>query len=402
MTSPRSSFHRWLAASCLALLASCEPGKEGGASGPPGGQMPPAEVSVVEVQQETVPVTTELPGRVAAQRTADVRARVTGIVQKQLFTEGADVKAGDVLFQIDPALLQASLDSAKATLARAEANLAQAKQRVGRNKPLLATKAVSQQDYDDTASAQAVAAAEVLQAKSAVDTANINLEYTKVTSPINGRIGTAKVTEGALVSSGEATLMASVRQMDPVYFDFTQSSTEMLRLRRAVESGQLMKAPDGGTRVTLKLEDGSIYKHEGRLLFSDVAVDPTTGMVTLRAEFPNPDKILLPGMFGRIKVLEAVNNQALTVPQRVVVRGPNGDATLMVVNAENKVEIRQVKADTAFEDKWVVSGPVKAGEKVIVEGSQKVMAGAPVKPVPFKVEAKPQTSAQPQEPGTKN
>lgn len=364
--------------------------------------MPPAEVSVVEVQQETVPVTTELPGRVAAQRTADVRARVTGIVQKQLFTEGADVKAGDVLFQIDPALLQASLDSAKATLARAEANLAQAKQRVGRNKPLLATKAVSQQDYDDTASAQAVAAAEVLQAKSAVDTANINLEYTKVTSPINGRIGTAKVTEGALVSSGEATLMASVRQMDPVYFDFTQSSTEMLRLRRAVESGQLMKAPDGGTRVTLKLEDGSIYKHEGRLLFSDVAVDPTTGMVTLRAEFPNPDKILLPGMFGRIKVLEAVNNQALTVPQRVVVRGPNGDATLMVVNAENKVEIRQVKADTAFEDKWVVSGPVKAGEKVIVEGSQKVMAGAPVKPVPFKVEAKPQTSAQPQEPGTKN
>lgn len=368
----------WLALVCLGL-ASCEPGKEGAA----GGQMPPAEVSVTEVKQETVPIITELPGRVASMRVAEVRARVTGIVQKQLFREGADVKAGDILFQIDPALLQASLDSAEASLARSEANVAQAEQKIARNKPLLATKAVSQQDYDDTVTALALAKADVLASKAARETATINLGYTKVVSPISGRIGQARVTEGALVSAAEATPMSLVQQMDPVYFDFTQSSTEMLKLRRAMESGKLKSAGEGQAKVTLLLEDGSTYKHDGKLLFSDVTVDPTTSMVTLRAEFPNPEKILLPGMFGRGRLEQAVNNQALTVPQRTLARGPNGTATLMVVNAENKVEIRQVRADTSFGDKWVVTGSIKAGERVIVEGSQKVASGAVVKPVPF-------------------
>ncbi|MDB6075319.1 MAG: efflux transporter periplasmic adaptor subunit, partial [Verrucomicrobiaceae bacterium] len=221
-------------------------------------------------------------------RVAEVRARVTGIVQKQLFKEGADVKEGDVLFEIDPALLEANLDSVKASLARSEANVAQADQRIARNKPLLATKAVSQQDNDDAITEQSLAKADVLAAKALLEKATINLGYTKVISPINGRIGQARVTEGALVSSAEATPMGLVQQMDPIYFDFTQSSTEMLKLRGAMESGQLKSSPDGGTRVTLLLEDGSTYKHEGKLLFSDITVDPTTGMVTRRAEFPNP------------------------------------------------------------------------------------------------------------------
>ncbi len=362
-------------------LVSCEP--ENKSAGPPSGGMPPAEVSVTEVQQETVPIITELPGRVASMRVAEVRARVTGIVQKQLFKEGAEVKEGDVLFQIDPALLEASLDSVQASLARSQANVAQADLKISRNKPLLATKAVSQQDYDDAITAQSLAKADVLASKAALETATINLGYTKVVSPINGRIGQARVTEGALVTAAEATPMGLVQQMDPIYFDFTQSSTEMLKLRRAMESGQLKSSPDGGTRVTLLLEDGSTYKHEGKLLFSDITVDPTTGMVTMRAEFPNPDKVLLPGMFGRGRVQQAVDNKALTVPQRVLARGPNGTATLMVVNGENKVDFRQVRADSSFGDKWVVTGDIKAGERVIVEGSQKVAAGAAVKPVPF-------------------
>jgi len=376
----------------LTLQVGCGPKQGGppGAGGPgaPGGPGgfggPPPEVSVVTVAAEALTLTTELPGRIDAVRVAEVRARVAGILLKRLFEEGADVKANEVLLEIDPAPLQAALSSAKAALAKAEANLKQAQAKAGRYQALVQYNAVSKQDYDDAVAAAAQAEAEVLAGKAGVETASLNLGYATVRAPITGRIGKAKVTEGALVGQNEATPLATIQQLDPIYFDFTQSTTEVLRLRRALESGKLKGLAPGEAKVSLLLEDGATYPHPARLLFSDITVDPTTGMITLRALAPNPEHLLLPGMFARGRLEQAVDRAALTVPQRAVMRGPDGSATVLVVNAENKVESRVIRAETTRGDQWIVSGGLQPGERVIVEGLQKARPGAVVTPVPFK------------------
>ncbi len=344
--------------------------------------MPPAEVTVATVSAEPVTMTIELPGRFDAVRIAMVRARVPGLLLKRTFEEGSDVKAGDLLFQIDPAPLQASYNSAKAALAKAEANLKQTQTKVDRYKTLVEFNAVSKQDYDDATTTVLQNQAEILAAKAALETASLNLGYATVTAPISGRIGRAKTTEGALVGQGEATELATIQQLDPIYFDFTQSSADILRLRRALDSGKLKSLAPGAAKVTLLLEDGSTYQYPGKLLFSDITVDQTTGMVTVRAEFPNPERLLLPGMFARGRLEQAVVNQATTVPQRAVARGANGTATALVVGPDNKVELRTVTTDAAVGDKWVVTSGLKAGDRVIVEGLQKAAPGAVVNPVP--------------------
>jgi membrane fusion protein (multidrug efflux system) len=330
---------------------------------------PPPEVGVVTIQAGPLPITTELPGRIDPVRTAQVRARVAGILLKRVFEEGSDVKAGDVLFQIDAAPYKASLDSANA-------NLLQAQQQVQRYKSLVEINAVSKQDYDNALSTEA-------QAKAAQEIAAINLGYCTITSPISGRIGQALVTEGALVGQGEATEMAVIQQLDPIYFDFTESSTELLKLRHQFDSGQLKKLAPNEAKITLQLEDGTTYPHEGKLLFSDITVDPTTGMITLRAEFPNPDDLLLPGMFARARLEQAVDANAIEVPQRGVVYGADGKPTVSVVTPDNKVEVRPVTVSSAVGDKWIVTGGLKPGDRVILEGLQKIQPGMAVKPVPF-------------------
>ena len=344
---------------------------------------PTPEVGVVTIAPESVALTTELPGRLDPVRVAQVRARVDGIVLHREFREGAEVKAGEVLFQIDPAPFQAAYDSANATLAKAEANLKQAQALADRYQPLVGINAVSKQDYDNAVSAAAQAGADVQAAKAALETASLNLSYATVTSPIDGRIGAALVTEGALVSQTAATEMAVVQQLDPIYCDFTESSTEVLRLRRELENGTLKSVVPGEAKVTLLLDDGTTYPQSGKLLFSDVTVDPSSGMITLRAELPNPDHLLLPGMFARGVLEQAVDAKAITVPQRGVNVGAGGIATVMVVGADGKVEARVVKISQAVGNKWIVTDGLKAGERVIVEGLQKVQPGMVVKPVPF-------------------
>jgi len=287
--------------------------------------LPPAEVSVVTVASESVNHTTELPGRINSIREAQVRARANGILLKRRFEEGSNVKEGQVLFEIDPAPLQASLDSAKASMARTEAALKVSKATVDRYKELVPINAISRQAYDQAVAALGQNEAELLAAKAAIQTAELSLGYTQVIAPISGRIGRALVTEGALVSATEATQLAVIRQLEPVYFDFTQSSTEVLRLKRALANGALESVAPGAARVTLILEDGTDYRHPGKLLFSDIAVDPTTGMITLRAEIPNPENLLMPGMFARAQLIEGVRTNAITIPQRDITRGAGGE-----------------------------------------------------------------------------
>ena len=348
---------------------------------------PPVEVSVVTVASERVNRTTELPGRIHPVREAQVRARATGILLKRLFEEGSNVKEGQVLFEIDPAPLQAGLNSAKASMAKAEAALKESKATVDRYKELVPINAISKQVYDQAVATFGQNEAELLAAKAAVQTAELNLGYAQVSAPISGRIGKALVTEGALVSATEATQLAVIRQLDPVYFDFTQSSTEVLRFKLALEKGSLESAAPGEARVTLMLEDGIVYRHTGKLLFSDIAVDPTTGMITLRAKVPNPENLLLAGMFARAQIVEGVNANALTIPQRTITRGAAGAATVLVVNDENKVEERNIEVDLNVGTKVVVSKGLRAGERILVEGSQKAPPGSVVKPVPFNAPA---------------
>jgi len=344
---------------------------------------PPAEVSVVTVASERVNRTTELPGRINSVREAQVRARATGILLKRLFEEGSNVREGQVLFEIDPAPLQAGLNSAKASMAKTEAALKESKATVDRYKELVPINAISKQVYDQAVAMLGQNEAELLATKAAVQTAELNLGYAQVTAPISGRIGKALVTEGALVSATEATQLALIRQLDPVYFDFTQSSTEVLRLKRALENGTLESVAPGEARVTLILEDGTVYQHEGKLLFSDISVDPTTGMITLRAEIPNPESLLMPGMFARAQIVEGINANALTIPQRTVTRGAGGKSSVLTVNNENKVEPRTIEVERIIGDKVVVAKGLKAGERIIVEGSQKAPPGSVVKPIPF-------------------
>jgi membrane fusion protein, multidrug efflux system len=343
----------------------------------------PMEVSVEKVTAATMPVYSEFPGRVNAPRVAEVRARVTGVVKKQYFTEGAEVKEGDLLFLIDPDPMQAAYDSAKASLEKAEANLAQNEITAKRYVELVKVGAVSQQDCDSAVASLAVQRAEVLSAKAALKTAALNLGYTKVTAPISGRIGKAFVTEGALVSASALTELALIQQLDPIYFDFTQANADVLKLRRAIASGKLF-GPDGQlTPVSLYLEDGSVYEHTGKILFADISVDETTGMVTLRAEFPNAEKLLLPGSFARIRISQAVDKNSVTVYQRSVSRGTDGSARVFVVDESGKIEIRAITTGDAAGDKWVVTSGLNAGDLVVVEGLQKIKAGQTVSTVPF-------------------
>jgi membrane fusion protein, multidrug efflux system len=368
--------------SAVVVLAACGPKVE--APGAPGGAAapPPAEVGVVTVAPAAVDLTTELPGRIEASRVAQVRARAAGIVQKRLFREGSDVKAGQPLFQIDASATRATLASAEAGLARAQANLAQASAQAERYKPLLEANAISKQDYVNAVAAQKTAQADVAAGNAAVQTARINLAYASVVAPISGRIGRALVTEGALVGQGEATPMAVVQQVDPVYVNFTQSTTDVLRLRRDIASGKFKRAGGDGSLVRVVLEDGSEYDKPGKLLFSDLTVDAASGQITLRAELPNPGGLLLPGMYVRVRLDQAQASNGIVLPQQAVTRGSSGDS-VMVVGSDGKVSPRPVKVGAAQAGQWVVLDGLKPGEQVMVDGFQKLRGGAPVKAVPW-------------------
>jgi len=372
-----------LAISAVLLLSACGQGSPG--AGGPGGGMPPAEVGVVTVTPGDVGLITELPGRLEASRVAEVRARAAGILEKRLFTEGSDVKAGQALFKIDASPYEASLASAVASVAKAEANLTQASAQAERYKPLIEAKAISQQDYINAQAAQKQDEAEVAVARAAVQTARINLGYANVTAPISGRIGRALVTEGALVGQGEATQLAVVQQINPMYVNFTQSAAEVMALRRAMDSGQLKRAGKQAASVRVVLEDGTDYPLSGKLLFSDLTVDTTSGQITLRAEVPNPQGTLLPGLFVRVRLEQAQASDAITLPQQAVTRSPQGD-TVMVVDAEGKANPRPVKIGNQQNGQWVILSGLKAGEQVMVDGFQK-LRGGPVKPVPWQAGA---------------
>ncbi|QXE91790.1 efflux RND transporter periplasmic adaptor subunit [Geomonas subterranea] len=360
------------------LLAGC--GKKQQAGGPP---MGPPEVGVVEVKPERVALTTELPGRTSPYLIAEVRPQVSGIILKRVFTEGSDVKAGQVLYQIDPATYQAAYASAKASEARAEANVLPARLKEERFRELVKINAVSKQDYDAAYAALKQAEADVASAKAAVETARINLAYTKVTAPISGRIGRSTVTDGALVTANQPTALATIQQLSTMYVDVTQSSSDMLKLNRSLATGLLKRDQAGQARVKLLLEDGTAYPVTGSLKFSDVTVDQSTGSITVRALFPNPKQTLLPGMFVRAVLEEGINEAAILIPQRGVTRNAAGQAIVMVVGAENKVEPRPIQVSRTVGDAWLVSSGLKPGEKVILEGLQKARPGTQVKVVPF-------------------
>lgn len=378
----------WALALAIGLgLTACGKQQGGGAQG--GGQAP--EVSVVTVGTQSVPVSTELAGRTVPYQIAEVRPQVSGIVKERLFREGADVSAGSSLYQIDAATYQVEYERAQAALVKAEANVATTRSRAQRYEELVAIKAVSQQDRDDAVASQKQTEADVAVARAAVEAARINLAYTKVAAPISGRIGKSTVTPGALVTANQATALTTIQQLDPVYVDVTQSSSELLRLRRDLNDGRLKRAEVGQARVRLLLEDGTAYAREGKLAFSDVTVDQGTGTVTLRAVFPNPDKVLLPGMYVRAVLEEGVRENAIVVPQQSVSRDAKGNAVAMVVNAENKVEPRMLKTQRALGNQWLVNEGLQVGDRVIVEGLQKARPGAPVMPVPWdpKVQSAP-------------
>ncbi|EDW2996146.1 multidrug efflux RND transporter periplasmic adaptor subunit AcrA [Salmonella enterica] len=342
-----------------------------------GGQQMP-EVGVVTLKTEPLQITTELPGRTVAYRIAEVRPQVSGIILKRNFVEGSDIEAGVSLYQIDPATYQATYDSAKGDLAKAQAAANIAELTVKRYQKLLGTQYISKQEYDQALADAQQATAAVVAAKAAVETARINLAYTKVTSPISGRIGKSSVTEGALVQNGQASALATVQQLDPIYVDVTQSSNDFLRLKQELANGSL-KQENGKAKVDLVTSDGIKFPQSGTFEFSDVTVDQTTGSITLRAIFPNPDHTLLPGMFVRARLQEGTKPTALLVPQQGVTRTPRGDATVLVVGADNKVETRQIVASQAIGDKWLVTDGLKAGDRVVVSGLQKVRPGAQVK-----------------------
>ncbi|NCT82812.1 MAG: efflux RND transporter periplasmic adaptor subunit [Comamonadaceae bacterium] len=366
-----------------AALAGALSGCGGGSSQAAPPAPPPPEVGVVTATPARADLSTELPGRLEAFRVAQVRARAAGILQKRLFTEGSDVKAGQPLFEIDPAPYRAALASAQAQLARAEANLTQAQALADRYAPLAKTQAVSQQEALNAQAAAQQARADVAAGKAAVQTAQINLGYSAVTAPIAGRIGRALVTEGALVGQGEATPLAVVQQVDKLYVNFTQSAAEVMRLRQALAEGRLQRA--GGkdaAQVQVLLEDGSVYPETGRLLFSDLSVDANTGQITLRAELPNSKGLLLPGLYVRVRLAQAEVADAIWLPQQAVARGSTGESVLVVAE-DGSVSARPVKLGLAQGGKALVLGGLKAGEKVVVDGLQRVKAGGKARPVPW-------------------
>jgi RND family efflux transporter, MFP subunit len=337
------------------------------------------EVNVIELKPQEITLHTQLPGRTSAYRVAEVRPQVGGIILKRLFREGSDVKAGQTLYQIDPASYEASLASAKASYDRALATEKSARIKAERYSSLIKTKGVSQQDFDDADASWQQAKADVASAKAAVDTAKINLNYTKVAAPISGRIGKSSVTEGALVTAQQTTALTTIQQLDPLYVDVSQSSSDLLKLKRALASGQLESAGAQAAKVNLLFDDGSRYTETGKLQFSDVTVDTSTGSVTVRAIFPNHDLQLLPGMFVRAELGEAALHDAILVPQLAVSHDPKGNATVLLVNAKNQVEQHPFETVRTVGNNWLVKRGLKAGDKIIVSGTQKVTAGVTVK-----------------------
>ncbi|MBC9904502.1 MULTISPECIES: efflux RND transporter periplasmic adaptor subunit [Achromobacter] len=358
------------------------------------------QVSVITIQPQRAPIVSELPGRVDAVRDAQIRARVTGIVQKIAFEQGGDVKENQLLFKIDPAPYKAAYDQATAQLKQAQANLFSAKLLADRYAPLVKANAVSKQEYDNAVASYRQADAAVAAAKAAQDNAAINLGYTDVTSPITGRIGKPLVTEGALVETTSATQMATVQQLDPIYVDFTQSTAQLASLRRAFASGQLQQVGKDTARATIVLEDGSEYSQPGKLLFTGITVDPTTGQVNLRAEVPNPDGILLPGMYVRVRLEQGVDDKALMVPQQALQRTADGLQSLLLVK-DNKIEQIPVTTGGALNSNWIVTSGLKAGDVVVVEGFQKVRPGAPVQASEWKNGTPAPGGQAPAQPGAK-
>jgi len=354
-------------------------------------QAPPApapEVATITVAQQEVELTTELPGRTSPYRIAEIRPQVNGLIQKRLFTEGSDVQADQVLYQIDPAPFQAALDNAKAALGRSEANLPALQLRADRYKEALADKAVAEQDLDDATAALKQAVADTAYYQAMVETARINLGYTRVVSPISGRIGRSSVTDGAIATAYQPAALATIQQLDPIYVDVPQSTSELLRLRRSLEERRMNHDGTNANQVELILEDGTKYPMEGTLQFRDVSVDPTTASVILRMVFPNPNGVLLPCMFVRAVVKEGVNEHGILIPQQAVSRDPKGNPAALLVNAAGKVEQRLLNLDRAIGDQWLVSSGLSPGDRVIAEGMQKVQPGVSVKEVPFESDRK--------------
>lgn len=368
-----------------ALSAGC--GRRGGAM--PG--MPDQEVSILTVKTEQVVLTTELPGRTTAYLVAEVRPQVGGIIQKRFFEEGAEVKEGEVLYQVDPSLYQATYDRMKAELAKAEAKITPLKNKYARHKILIETKAISQQDFDNTVADFNTAEAEVHACKAAVETARINLEYTKIVAPISGRIGKSHVTVGALVMANHILPLAVIQKLDPIFVDATQSSANFLRLKRSVLEGLVKNNNVRGAKVKLSFEDSSPYPIEGVMQFSDITVDQSTGSYTLRMVFPNPDSALLPGMYVRAMVEEGIIEDAILIPHQAVTRNMRGEPATFIVNTADKVEMRNLSVDRSIGDKWLIRNGLKSGDRVVVEGVQKIRPGVQVKAVPF--EAKEAVSA---------
>lgn len=364
----------------LLLLAGCQKEEEKAAAAP---AMPPAQVGVITTKTEEAPITNELPGRIAATRTAEVRPRISGIVVERVFQQGSIVNEGDVLYRIDPEPFRVQVESAEGTLRRAQAVQLQAKQAADRQEQLRKSNVASQQQFDDAVAQLAAADADIAIAQAGLATAQLNLRYSEVTAPITGRIGRALITEGALVSANGAEALATIQQLDPVYADFTQSATDLIRLRNALKDGDLMSDGESAD-VKLIFDDGTAYKHQGKLLFSEAAVDETTGQVTLRGEFPNADNDLLPGMYVRVQIQQGIEKNAILVPQQAVLRDSAGQAQLYVVNGENAIEVRRVTVGRAVGQRWVVTSGLKPGEKIVVEGFQKARPGAPVAPTDWK------------------
>jgi membrane fusion protein (multidrug efflux system) len=371
---------RWTVAlvALTILLGGCDRGH-----GQQAGPAPVPEVATVTIQPRQVELSTELPGRTSPYLVAEIRPQVNGIIKKRLFREGSDVKAGQLLYQIDPAPFQVALDSAKASLGKAQANLPSIRLKTERYKELLVDKAVSRQDYDDAAAAMEQARAEIEYWKAAVEAARINLGYTRVTAPISGRIGKSTVTDGALVTAYQPTTLSTIQQLDPIYVDVTQSSAELLRLKRLLETGRISADAANGKKVRILLEDATPYPLEGTLQFRDITVDPATGSFTLRIVVPNPKHLLLPGMFVRAVVQEGIADRAILIPQQGMSRTPKGEPVALVVDEAGTVQQRMLVLNRAIGDQWVVSSGLSAGDRLIVEGMLNIRPGATVKAVPW-------------------
>ncbi len=379
----------------LLLVAGCDSG-QGRKTGP----APAPEVAVVTIEPKQIELTTELPGRTAAYLISEIRPQVNGIIQKRLFKEGSDVKAGELLYQIDPAPFQVAYDSARASLGKALANLPAVRSRAERYQELLVDKAVSHQDFDDATAAVGQAVADIEYWKTSVEAARINLGYTRVTAPISGRIGRSSVTDGALVTAYQPTSLSTIQQLDPIYVDVTQSSADLLRLKRNVESGRLTTGREGAGKVRILLEDGTPYPMEGTLQFRDITVDPATGSFTVRIVVPNPQHLLLPGMFVRAVVQEGIAEQAILVPQQGVSRNPKGEPVALIVDETQTVQQRMLNLNRAIGDQWLVSSGICGGERVIIEGMLSVRPGVAVKAV--SAESSKAASQNPQCPPSKS